>query len=268
MPDLFWHLFNNYCREAEMRLKEKTDNREVRLNKFLSDAGVCSRREADRLTEAGKITINGEVAVLGSKVTDTDVVKVNGEEVSREEEQIIIAFNKPEGIECTAQKDNPDNIIDYIGYEKRIYPIGRLDKNSRGLILLTNDGSIVNGILKASNFHEKEYIVTVDKEITGEFIEAMSSGVTILDGVKTRPCEVKKTKKHEFNIVLTQGLIRQIRRMCKALGYNVNKLQRVRIMNIELGNLGMGKYRNLTDTEVEQLLDQIKDSNGDTDGQK
>ena len=267
MPDLFWHLFNNYCREAEMRLKEKTDNREVRLNKFLSDAGVCSRREADRLTEAGKITINGEVAVLGSKVTDTDVVKVNGEEISREEEQIIIAFNKPEGIECTAQKDNPDNIIDYIGYEKRIYPIGRLDKNSRGLILLTNDGSIVNGILKASNFHEKEYIVTVDKEITGEFIEAMSSGVTILDGVKTRPCEVKKTKKHEFNIVLTQGLNRQIRRMCQALGYNVTKLQRVRVMNVELGTLGKGKYRNLTDKEVKDLLDQIKDSNGDTDGQ-
>lgn len=267
MPDLFWHLFNNYCREAEMRLKEKTDNREVRLNKFLSDAGVCSRREADRLTEAGKITINGEVAVLGSKVTDTDVVKVNGEEVSREEEQIIIAFNKPEGIECTAQKDNPDNIIDYIGYEKRIYPIGRLDKNSRGLILLTNDGSIVNGILKASNFHEKEYVVTVDKEITGEFIEAMSSGVTILDGVKTRPCEVKKTKKHEFNIVLTQGLNRQIRRMCKALGYNVTKLQRVRVMNVELGTLGKGKYRNLTDKEVKDLLDQINDSNGDTDGQ-
>ena len=267
MPDLFWHLFNNYCREAEMRLKEKTDNREVRLNKFLSDAGVCSRREADRLTEAGKITINGEVAVLGGKVTDTDVVKVNGEEVSREEEQIIIAFNKPEGIECTAQKDNPDNIIDYIGYEKRIYPIGRLDKNSRGLILLTNDGSIVNGILKASNFHEKEYIVTVDKEITGEFIEAMSSGVTILDGVKTRPCEVKKTKKHEFNIVLTQGLNRQIRRMCKALGYNVTKLQRVPVMNVELGTLGKGKYRNLTDKEVKDLLDQIKDSNGDTDGQ-
>ena len=267
MPDLFWHLFNNYCREAEMRLKEKTDNREVRLNKFLSDAGVCSRREADRLTEAGKITINGEVAVLGGKVTDTDVVKVNGEEVSREEEQIIIAFNKPEGIECTAQKDNPDNIIDYIGYEKRIYPIGRLDKNSRGLILLTNDGSIVNGILKASNFHEKEYIVTVDKEITGEFIEAMSSGVTILDGVKTRPCEVKKTKKHEFNIVLTQGLNSQIRRMCKALGYNVTKLQRVRVMNVELGTLGKGKYRNLTDKEVKDLLDQIKDSNGDTDGQ-
>ena len=267
MPDLFWHLFNNYCREAEMRLKEKTDNREVRLNKFLSDAGVCSRREADRLTEAGKITINGEVAVLGGKVTDTDVVKVNGEEVSREEEQIIIAFNKPEGIECTAQKDNPDNIIDYIGYEKRIYPIGRLDKNSRGLILLTNDGSIVNGILKASNFHEKEYIVTVDKEITGEFIEAMSSGVTILDGVKTRPCEVKKTKKHEFNIVLTQGLNRQIRRMCKTLGYNVTKLQRVRVMNVELGTLGKGKYRNLTDKEVKDLLDQIKDSNGDTDGQ-
>lgn len=269
VPEDIWHLFyKNYCREAEMRLKDKSEVKEVRLNKFLSDAGVCSRREADRLTEAGEITINDRIAVLGDKVTDADVVKVKGKEVSREEEQIIIAFNKPEGVECTAQKDNPDNIINYIGYEKRIYPIGRLDKNSRGLILLTNDGSIVNGILKASNYHEKEYVVTVDKEITGEFIEAMSSGVTILDGVKTRPCEVKKTKKHEFNIVLTQGLNRQIRRMCKALGYNVNKLQRVRIMNIELGNLGMGKYRNLTDMEVEELLNQIKDSNGDTDGQK
>ena len=238
------------------RYKEK-ENKEIRLNKYLSDAGVCSRREADRLTSAGKVTINGEVAVLGDKVLPTDTVEVEGETVSREEEQIIIAFNKPEGVECTAQKDNPDNIIDYIGYEKRIYPIGRLDKNSRGLILLTNDGSIVNGILKASNYHEKEYVVTVDKEITGEFIEAMSSGVKILDDVMTRPCEVKKTKKHEFNIVLTQGLNRQIRRMCKALGYNVTKLQRVRIMNIELGTLGMGKYRNLTDEEVNELMRQI-----------
>ena len=240
-----------------MRLKDENKNEEIRLNKFLSDAGVCSRREADRLTEAGKVTINDRVAVLGDKITLEDVVKVNGEVVSREEEQIIIAFNKPEGVECTAQKDNPDNIIDYIGYEKRIYPIGRLDKNSRGLILLTNDGSIVNGILKASNYHEKEYVVTVDKEITGEFIEAMSSGVKILDDVMTRPCEVKKTKKHEFNIVLTQGLNRQIRRMCKALGYNVTKLQRVRIMNIELGNLGKGKYRSLTDEEVKELMRQI-----------
>ena len=241
-----------------MRLKDENKSEEIRLNKFLSDAGVCSRREADRLISAGKVTINGVVAVLGDKVSSDDVVKVNGEVVSREEEQIIIAFNKPEGVECTAQKDNPDNIIDYIGYEKRIYPIGRLDKNSRGLILLTNDGSIVNGILKASNYHEKEYVVTVDKEITGEFIEAMSSGVKILDDVMTRPCEVKKTKKHEFNIVLTQGLNRQIRRMCKALGYNVTKLRRVRIMNIELGNLGKGKYRNLTDDEVKELMSQIK----------
>ena len=258
VPENIWHLFINYCRAAAMRLKDENKSEEIRLNKFLSDAGVCSRREADRLTEAGKVTINDRVAVLGDKVTLEDVVKVNGEVVSREEEQIIIAFNKPEGVECTAQKDNPDNIIDYIGYEKRIYPIGRLDKNSRGLILLTNDGSIVNGILKASNYHEKEYVVTVDKEITGEFIEAMSSGVKILDDVMTRPCEVKKTKKHEFNIVLTQGLNRQIRRMCKALGYNVTKLQRVRIMNIELGNLGKGKYRNLTDDEVKDLMSQIK----------
>ena len=241
------------------RYKEKNENSEIRLNKYLSDAGVCSRREADRLTSAGKVTINGRVAVLGDKVLPTDQVEVEGKPVSREEEQIIIAFNKPEGIECTAQRENPDNIIDFIGYEKRIYPIGRLDKNSRGLILLTNDGSIVNGILKASNYHEKEYVVTVDKEITGEFIEAMSSGVTILDGVKTRTCEVRKTKSHEFNIVLTQGLNRQIRRMCKALGYNVTKLKRIRVMNVELGTLGSGKYRDLTDEEVCELMRQINE---------
>lgn len=225
---------------------------EIRLNKFLSDAGVCSRREADRLIEAGRIMVNDKLPVMGQKVTSKDIVKVDNKIVSREEEQIVIAFNKPVGVECTTDKENPDNIVDFIGYEKRIYPIGRLDKNSQGLILLTNDGSIVNNILKASNYHEKEYIVTVDKPVTEDFVEKMSKGVKILDQV-TRPCIVKRNGKHTFNIVLTQGLNRQIRRMCQTLGYNVQKLKRIRIMDIELGNLPIGQYRDLTDNEIKCL---------------
>ena len=237
----------------EKRYKQQqTDMEEIRLNKFLSDAGVCSRREADRLIEAGRIMVNDKLSVMGQKVTSKDIVKVDNKIVSREEEQIVIAFNKPVGVECTTDKENPDNIVDFIGYEKRIYPIGRLDKNSQGLILLTNDGSIVNNILKASNYHEKEYIVTVDKPVTEDFVEKMSKGVKILDQV-TRPCIVKRNGKHTFNIVLTQGLNRQIRRMCQTLGYNVQKLKRIRIMDIELGNLPIGQYRNLTDNEIKCL---------------
>lgn len=237
----------------EKRYKQQqTDMEEIRLNKFLSDAGVCSRREADRLIEAGRIMVNDKLPVMGQKVTSKDIVKVDNKIVSREEEQIVIAFNKPVGVECTTDKENPDNIVDFIGYEKRIYPIGRLDKNSQGLILLTNDGSIVNNILKASNYHEKEYIVTVDKPVTEDFVEKMSKGVKILDQV-TRPCIVKRNGKHTFNIVLTQGLNRQIRRMCQTLGYNVQKLKRIRIMDIELGNLPIGQYRNLTDNEIKCL---------------
>lgn len=237
----------------EKRYKQQqTDTEEIRLNKFLSDAGVCSRREADRLIEAGRIMVNDKLPVMGQKVTSKDIVKVDNKIVSREEEQIIIAFNKPVGVECTTDKENPENIVDFIGYEKRIYPIGRLDKNSQGLILLTNDGSIVNNILKASNYHEKEYIVTVDKPVSEDFVEKMSKGVKILDQV-TRPCIVKRNGKHTFNIVLTQGLNRQIRRMCQTLGYNVQKLKRIRIMDIELGNLPIGQYRNLTDKEIKCL---------------
>lgn len=237
----------------EKRYKQQqTDMEEIRLNKFLSDAGVCSRREADRLIEAGRIMVNDKLPVMGQKVTSKDIVKVDNKIVSREEEKIVIAFNKPVGVECTTDKENPDNIVDFIGYEKRIYPIGRLDKNSQGLILLTNDGSIVNNILKASNYHEKEYIVTVDKPVTEDFVEKMSKGVKILDQV-TRPCIVKRNGKHTFNIVLTQGLNRQIRRMCQTLGYNVQKLKRIRIMDIELGNLPIGQYRNLTDNEIKCL---------------
>ena len=189
---------------------------------------------------------------MGQKVTLLDKVTVDGKEVLREEEQIVIAFNKPVGVECTTDKNNPDNIVDYINYKKRIYPIGRLDKNSQGLILLTNDGALVNNILKASNYHEKEYVVTVDKPITEEFIKQMSKGVKILDQV-TRPCVVKKVNKHTFNIILTQGLNRQIRRMCETLGFKVQKLKRVRIMGVHLDNLPIGNYRNLTNSELDSL---------------
>lgn len=235
------------------RLKEqKSNTEEIRLNKFLSDAGFCSRRQADRLIEEGHVKVNNETALMGQKVTLLDKVTVDGKEVSREEEQIVIAFNKPVGVECTTDKNNPDNIVDYINYKKRIYPIGRLDKNSQGLILLTNDGALVNNILKASNYHEKEYVVTVNKPITEEFIKQMSKGVRILDQV-TRPCVVKKVNKHTFNIILTQGLNRQIRRMCETLGFKVQKLKRVRIMGVHLDNLPIGNYRNLTNSELDSL---------------
>ena len=235
------------------RLKEqKSNTEEIRLNKFLSDAGFCSRRQADRLIEEGHVKVNNETALMGQKVNLLDKVTVDGKGVSREEEQIVIAFNKPVGVECTTDKNNPDNIVDYINYRKRIYPIGRLDKNSQGLILLTNDGALVNNILKASNYHEKEYVVTVDKPITEEFIKQMSKGVKILDQV-TRPCVVKKVNKHTFNIILTQGLNRQIRRMCETLGFKVQKLKRVRIMGVHLDNLPIGNYRNLTNSELDSL---------------
>lgn len=243
-----------------MKRLKKRDEKEIRLNKFLSDAGVCSRREGDRMIEMGRVHVNGRVAALGDKVKPSDKVTVDGLEVNLEEEQIVIAFNKPVGIECTSDLSNPDNIIDAIGYPKRIYPIGRLDKNSQGLILLTNDGSLVNGILKASNYHEKEYVVHVDKEVTDEFISKMSLGVEIdvPDGdsfkrMKTRKCKVERIGKHEFKIILTQGLNRQIRRMCEELDYSVQKLKRIRVMNVELGNLPVGAYRDLTDEEVAGL---------------
>lgn len=261
-------------KSEELRLKNKrAEQEEVRLNKFLSDAGFCSRREGDRLVRQGRVFINDKVALMGQKVTAGDVVRVDNQIVTREEEQILIAFNKPVGVECTSDLTNPDNIIDYIGYPKRIYPIGRLDKNSQGLILLTNDGSIVNNILKASNYHEKEYVVTVDKQVTDEFVKNMSSGVMIpLEGFiqkrkedknvrkeMTRPCKVTKVNKHTFQIILTQGLNRQIRRMCEELGYHVQKLKRIRVMNIELGNLPIGAYRNVSDRELQELLKSFKE---------
>lgn len=258
--------------EVRRQKNEKLISEKIRLNKFLSDAGFCSRRQADRFVEQGKVSVNGSVAVMGQKVTISDTIEVDGQMIFREEEQILIAFNKPVGVECTSDLTNADNIIDYIGYPKRIYPIGRLDKNSQGLILLTNDGSLVNHILKASNYHEKEYVVTVDKPITEEFIEKMSSGVRIpTEGfIKrekaagdvrwqiTRPCQVVKINKHTFNIILTQGLNRQIRRMCAELGYHVQKLKRIRVMNVKLGNLPIGTYRNISDEELQTLLESFR----------
>jgi len=236
---------------------EKVNNDGVRLNKYLSDGGYCSRREADRLIEAGKVYIDGRVAVMGQKVLPTQKIICNGKSASRENELILIALNKPVGIECTCDRKNPDNIIDFLNYPKRVYTIGRLDKNSEGLILLTNDGSIVNKISKSVNYHEKEYIVSVNKKINADFIEKMSSGVPILDTV-TRPCTVEKIDDKTFKIILTQGLNRQIRRMCETLGYKVMTLKRIRIMNINLGKLKLGTYRNVTDSELDTLLKKLK----------
>jgi len=235
----------------------QTEQDEIRINKFLSDAGICSRREADRYIQEGKVEIDGVVAGIGSKVKKGSVVTFCGKPVKREEKLVLIAFNKPVGIVCTTDPREPDNIIDYIGYGMRIYPIGRLDKDSEGLILLTNDGNIVNKILRAENRHEKEYIVTVNKEINSDFIRAMSSGVPIL-GTVTNPCKVKQIDKYTFNIILTQGLNRQIRRMCEYLGYRVVSLKRIRIMNIHLGRLKTGAWRNVSDKELEELVRHFK----------
>ncbi|HHT96542.1 MAG TPA: pseudouridine synthase [Clostridiales bacterium] len=233
-------------------LTSTDDGKDVRINRFLSDAGICSRREADRYIEAGKVEIDGKVAELGARVNEDNIVSLNGKEIKRENRLVLIAFNKPRGIVCTTDRREPDNIIDFINYGMRIYPIGRLDKDSEGLILLTNDGSIVNKILRAEHGHEKEYIVKVNKPVTQEFIEKMSAGIPILDTV-TNQCEVKQIDKVGFRIVLTQGLNRQIRRMCEHLRYRVVDLKRVRIMHIELGKLKTGTYRNVTDQEIVEL---------------
>ena len=227
------------------------ENKLTRINKFLSEIGYCSRRAADKLIDQGRVKINGEVPLMGTKVSDEDEVSVNGKVVHRakKKKMVYIAFNKPVGIVCTTdQMREKNNIIDYINYPTRIFPIGRLDKPSEGLIFLTNDGDIVNKILRARNNHEKEYEVTVSKPITKEFIEAMGNGLPILDTV-TRKCFVKQTDKKKFKIILTQGLNRQIRRMCEYLEYDVRKLKRVRIMNIKL-DIPVGEYRNFTASEL------------------
>ena len=232
----------------------------IRINKYLSEVGFCSRREADRLLEEGRITINGMIPELGTKVSDEDEIFVDGKTIKKvEEEFVYIAFNKPVGIVCTTDtKREKNNIVDYINHPKRIFPIGRLDKPSEGLILLTSDGDIVNKILRARNNHEKEYYVRVNKPITEKFLEKMRNGVPILDTV-TKKCEVEKIDTMNFRIVLTQGLNRQIRRMCEHLGYEVKKLKRVRIMNIKL-DLPVGKWRDLTPQEMNELNGLLEDS--------
>ena len=231
-----------------------------RINKYLSEVGYCSRREADKLIEAGRVTINGVIPEMGTKISPNDSVEVDGKPVSDSKESFVyLAFNKPVGIVCTTDTSvEKDNIIDFINYPKRIFPIGRLDKPSEGLILLTDDGDIVNKILRASNNHEKEYIVKVDKPISQTFIERMSGGIPILDTV-TKKCKVEKLSTYEFKIILTQGLNRQIRRMCEYLNYEVESLKRVRIMNIKL-DIPVGEYRELTKEELKELNLLIKDS--------
>ena len=227
----------------------------VRINKYLSEAGVCSRRGADRLIEEGRVSVNGTLAFLGSVVKNSDEVRVDGNLVKPVIKKVLIAFNKPRGIVCTTAdpKSKDVNIIEYINYSERIFPVGRLDKDSEGLILLSNDGDLSNKIMKARNFHEKEYEVEVDKPFDDEFLKRMSEGVPILDTV-TRKCTLKRTGETSFNIILTQGLNRQIRRMCEYFGYKVVRLKRIRIMNIKLGNLKSGTYRNITDKEYDELI--------------
>ena len=230
-----------------------------RINKFLSESGFCSRREADRLISEGRVTINGVVPEMGTKVVETDEIRVDGKLIRENRDKpIYLAFNKPAGIECTTNQSVRNNIVDYINYPERIFPIGRLDKASEGLIFMTNDGDIVNKILRARNNHEKEYIVTVDKPITDRFIQKMGNGVPILDTI-TRKCKVEQISKNIFKIVLTQGLNRQIRRMCEYLGYEVTALKRIRIINISL-DIPVGRYRDLTDAEIKELNQLIEPS--------
>lgn len=237
----------------------------IRINKYLSEAGVCSRREADRQVEAGNVTIDGKTAGMGAKVLPGQNVFYMGQPVEKEEEMILLAFHKPVGIVCTAEKREKNNVIDFIGYPKRIYPVGRLDKDSEGLLLLTNNGDIVNKMMRAGNMHEKEYIVTVNKPLTESFLRGLSGGVPLVElNTTTRKCKVERTGKYEFRIILTQGLNRQIRRMCEYFGYRVKKLVRIRIMNIELGDLESGTYRKVTEEEYKKLLRLIQKSSNET----
>ena len=243
------------------RIKEEflQKSEPVRLNKYLSEAGVCSRREAERLIETGRVTVDGQRAQTGMRIVPGQVVKVGNKVVSKQDEMIVLAVNKPRGIVCTEERRERDSIVRFLNYPVRVTYIGRLDKDSHGLLLMTNNGDIINKMMRAANKHEKEYKVTVDKEITEDFLKKMAAGVPILDTV-TRPCTVKKIGKYTFSIILTQGLNRQIRRMCEALGYEVKDLLRVRVMNITLDGLKDGQYRKLTDQELNELYDQLKDS--------
>ena len=246
---------SNRIREEFLQKKEP-----VRLNKYLSEAGVCSRREADRLIETGRVPVDGKKAVTGMRVMPGQVVKIGQKTVSRQDEMVVLAVNKPRGIVCTEERRERNSIVRFLDYPVRVTYVGRLDKDSRGLLLMTNNGDIINRMMRAANYHEKEYKVTVDKEITDDFIRKMASGVAILDTV-TRPCRVEKLGKYTFRIILTQGLNRQIRRMCETLGYEVRDLVRVRIMNIRLGSLKEGEYRKLTDAELNELHEMLRNQN-------
>lgn len=243
----------------ENQTKETT----VRLNKFLSEAGVCSRREADRLIESGKVTVDGRRAEMGMRVSPSQSVCVGKKEVRQKNEMVLLAVNKPVGIVCTEEKKEKNNIIRFLNYPTRVTYIGRLDKDSEGLLLMTNNGDIINKMMRAGNQHEKEYKVTVNKPVTKEFIEKMAEGVPILDTV-TRKCKVEMLGKYKFRIILTQGLNRQIRRMCEYLGYKVTRLERIRVMNITLGELKPGEYRKVTEAEIQKLYELIKDSSNET----
>lgn len=231
----------------------------IRLNKAISDSGYCSRRQADALIEQGKVTVNGSLSNLGDRVMPDDEIRVNGQLITENEALVYLALNKPVGITCTTDTRIKGNVVDFIGHKERIFHIGRLDKPSEGLLLMTNDGDIVNKILRAGNEHEKEYLVKVDRPITDDFIQRMQNGIPILDTI-TKKCTVEKISRFVFRIVLVQGLNRQIRRMCEYLEYEVVELKRIRIMNIELGKLPIGKWRDLSAEELEGLRKGIKDS--------
>lgn len=249
--------------KIEQEFQNRSQREAVRINKFLSEAGICSRREADRLIAAGQIKVDGIRAELGTKVGPDQEVRM-GKRIIREKPRLIVlAVNKPAGIVCTEERRERKSIIRFLNYPARITYVGRLDKDSEGLLLMTNNGDIINKMMRAGNYHEKEYKVTVDKEITEEFLTAMRTGVAILDTV-TRPCEVEQIGKYKFRIVLTQGLNRQIRRMCEVLGCQVRSLRRIRIMNIRLGDLKEGQYRELTDQELNELYELIKLSSNKT----
>ena len=243
--------------QIQKEFQQKTEP--VRLNKYLSEAGVCSRREADRLIASGRVTVDGRPGETGMKVCPGQKVCIGKKVISRQEEMVVLAVNKPVGIVCTEERRERGSIIRYLDYPVRVTYIGRLDKDSRGLLLMTNNGDIINQIMRSANRHEKEYKVTVDREVTRDFLDRMAAGVPILDTV-TRPCQVQKIGKYTFSIILTQGMNRQIRRMCEALGYQVKDLVRTRILNIQLGNLKEGEYRRVSDEELNELYERIRDS--------
>lgn len=229
------------------------------LNKYISETGICSRREADKFIESGRVTLNGVIAVKGNRVAEGDVVLLNGKPLRSNPKRIYIAFHKPRGLTCTTDLRDKSNVVSYINHTQRIFPIGRLDKDSEGLIFLTNDGDIVNKILRSRNGHEKEYIVVVDKILAPDFVRRMSNGIPIL-GTTTKQCAVEKKGQSTFRIILTQGLNRQIRRMCEFMGYEVKKLKRIRIMSLKLDDLAVGKWRYFTETEMKEIEELLEDS--------